>query len=710
MFTQAERDAIKGFLGREPNPTEEAVFSVLWSEHCSYKSSRPYLKMLPTEAPWVLQGPGENAGILRLKNGYCAAFKMESHNHPSAVEPVHGAATGIGGIIRDILSVGARPVALADSLRFGPLSDERSKWLFEGVVHGISFYGNSVGVPTVAGEVYFDESYKGNPLVNVMCVGIMREEDFMRARLVGPGNPIILAGSTTGRDGMGGAAFASEDLVGDTEEKRPAVQVGDPFMEKLLIEATLEALATGAILGIQDLGAGGLSGLGEMAHKGGLGAEIFLERVPLRVPDLQSWEILISESQERMVMCVEAGREREVIDIYHKWDLNAEVIGHVIEEPVFRVWHRGQVVAEIPSEALGACPVRDLPRTEPARISVISRKSPRIPDIPWDAALIRLVSEPDVADKTWVFRQYDHTVMTNTALVPGAADAAVMRIKGQDFGIALTVDCNARFLHMDPREGSRRAVCEAMRNLVAVGAMPLGITDCLNFASPEDPEVLWDFAEAVAGLSEAAAALNIPVVSGNVSFYNQTETHKVFPTPVIGMVGLLDDVSLAVRAGFPQEGLSVFLIGRAGSLTGSLYQAVFSEIGGRLEQTDLYYERRLAEAVLAMHSERLLLSCHDVSDGGLLVAIAESCILNRIGVSITSPESPEFLFGEGRGAFVVSARPEHESRVLAIAEGYGVPATRIGITGGGEMLLNGRGVSLSALEEAYSSIEKEMEG
>ncbi|MGC8893947.1 MAG: phosphoribosylformylglycinamidine synthase subunit PurL [candidate division WOR-3 bacterium] len=709
MFTPEERDAIRGFLGRDPNPTEEAVFSVLWSEHCSYKSSRPYLRLLPTEAPWVIQGPGENAGIVRLRNGWCVAFKMESHNHPSAVEPVHGAATGIGGIIRDVLSVGARPVALADSLRFGPLSDERSKWLFDGVVHGISFYGNSVGVPTVAGEVYFDESYTGNPLVNVMCVGIMREGDFVRARLVGPGNPIILAGSTTGRDGMGGAAFASEDLTGDTEEKRPAVQVGDPFMEKLLIEATLEALATGAILGIQDLGAGGLSGLGEMAHKGGLGAEIFLERVPLRVPDLKSWEILISESQERMVMCVEAGREREIIDIYHKWDLNAEVIGHVIEDPVFRAWHNSKIVAEIPSEALGACPVRNLPRSEPAHISLISEKSPRVPDVPWDKALLRLLSEPDVADKTWVFRQYDHTVMTNTAVVPGPADAAVMRIKGEGFGFALTVDCNSRFLHMDPREGARRAVCEATRNLVAVGARPLGLTDCLNFASPEDPEVLWGFAEAVAGIAEAAAGLNIPVVSGNVSFYNQTETHKVFPTPVIGMIGILDDVSLACKAGFPDGGLSVLLVGDPGSFPGSLFQAVFSEISGRLRETDLYYERNLTEAILEMHAGGLLLSCHDVSDGGLLTALAECCILGGVGLSLNLPEDPVLLFGEGRGAFVVGVKTGHEASVLWIAEKHGIPAIKIAETGGDVFVMNGKKISLSALREAYSSIEKEME-
>lgn len=709
MFTPEEQDAIRGFLGRDPNPTEEAVFSVLWSEHCSYKSSRPFLKLLPTEAPWVVQGPGENAGIVRLKNGWCAAFKMESHNHPSAVEPVHGAATGIGGIIRDILSVGARPVALADSLRFGPLSDERSKWLFEGVVQGISFYGNSVGVPTVAGEVYFDESYTGNPLVNVTCVGIMREGDFMRAKLVGPGNPIILAGSTTGRDGMGGAAFASEDLVGNTEEKRPAVQVGDPFMEKLLIEATLEALATGAILGMQDLGAGGLSGLGEMAHKGGLGAEIFLEKVPLRVPDLKSWEILISESQERMVLCVQAGREREIIKIYQKWELNAEVIGRVIEEPVFRAWHNGQVVAEIPSEALGACPVRNLPKKEPARISILSGKKITCPDVPWDKALLKLLSHPDVADKTWVFRQYDHTVMTNTVVVPGPADSAVVRVKGEGFGLSLTTDCNGRYVQLDPREGGRMAVCEAARNTVAVGARPLGLTDCLNFASPEDPEVLWGFSEAVAGIAEAAASLNIPVVSGNVSFYNQTETHKVFPTPVIGMVGLLEDVSKACRAGFPSDGLPVILIGRPGSLPGSLFQAVFSEIGGRLDQSDLSYEKSLLESILEMHADGLLFSCHDVSDGGLLVAIAESCILGGIGAGLRMREEPEFLFGEGRGMFILTTLSENEARVRTVAGKHGVPMMKLGETGGHDLVLNGRGISLAALKEAYSSIEKEME-
>jgi len=709
LFTPEERDAIRGFLGRDPNRTEEADFSVLWSEHCSYKSSRPFLKLLPTEAPWVVQGPGENAGIIRLKNGWCAAFKMESHNHPSAVEPVHGAATGIGGIIRDVLSVGARPIALADSLRFGPLSDERSKWLFEGVVHGISFYGNSVGIPTVAGEVYFDESYKGNPLVNVTCVGLMREEDFMRAKLVGPGNPIILAGSTTGRDGMGGAAFASEDLIGDTEEKRPAVQVGDPFMEKLLIEATLEALATGAILGIQDLGAGGLSGLGEMAHKGGLGAEIFLERVPLRVPDLASWEILISESQERMVMCTEAGREREIIDIYHRWDLNAEIIGNVIEEPVFRAWHNGQIVAEIPSEALGACPVRNLPRKEPAHISSLAGKNPTFPDVLWDGALLRLLSEPDVADKTWVFRQYDHTVMTNTAVVPGPADAGVLRVKGEVFGLSLTTDCNGRYVQMDPREGGRRAVCEAARNTVSVGAVPLGLTDCLNFASPEDPEVLWGFAEAVAGIAEAAASLNIPVVSGNVSFYNQTETHRVFPTPVIGMVGLLEDVSAACRAGFPSEGLPVILVGKPGSLPGSLFQAVFSETGGRFDQSDLYYERALLQAVLEMHADGLLASCHDVSDGGLLVGLAESCILGGMGADLRMSEEPEFLFGEGRGLFILTTSPENEARVQAVAEKHGIPIARIGRTGGEELVLNGKGLSLSVMMEAHGILEKEME-
>lgn len=692
-LTAEEYQRVVSMLGREPTFTELGIVSALWSEHCSYKHSRPILKTLPTTAPWVLQGPGENAGVISIGEGMAVAFKIESHNHPSAVEPYQGAATGVGGILRDVFTMGARPIALLDSLRFGSLEHPRVRWLVAGVVKGIGDYGNCVGVPTVGGDVVFDDAYEQNPLVNAMCVGVMRQEELIRARAEGVGNPIMVVGARTGRDGIHGAAFASEDLTHESDSKRPRVQVGDPFTEKLLLEASLELIRSGHIVAIQDMGAAGLtSSSAEMAARGNVGVEIDVTKVPLREEGMTPYEILLSESQERMLVVVRKGHVQEVARILAKWDLSGAVIGHVIAEPVYRVREGERVVAEFPGSRLVTdCPVYHPEARESTHIAALRsiepeevEPRPEESDPTW--TLLRLLQSPTIASKAWIFRQYDSTVRANTVVGPGVADAAVVRVPGTSRALALKTDCNGRYVYLDPRAGGRIAVAEAARNVACTGARPLGITNCLNFGNPRKPEVFFQFREAVAGMAEACTELGIPVTGGNVSFYNESPGRAVYPTPTIGMVGLIEDLDSVTRAPFDRSGLDVVLLGdNRGELGGSEYLAwIHGKVLGRPPDCDLEGERRLIEALLEAIGKRLVASAHDCSEGGLLVALAECCMMdpeNAFGaeVDLTSWQSlplRALFFGESQGRVITSVYDS--KKVLAIAERHGVPAAKIG--------------------------------
>lgn len=722
-LSQSEYEAICALLKREPNELELGLFSLNWSEHCSYKSSKRFLKLLPTAGKRVLQGPGENAGVVELENNWCVAFKVESHNHPSAVEPFNGAATGIGGIIRDILSMGARPIALLDSLRFGEFADPKSRRLFAGVVSGISHYGNCVGVPTVGGDVYFEDAYIDNCLVNVMCVGVLQRSQLKRAVAQGVGNRILLVGARTGRDGIHGATFASEDLVGETEAKRPNVQVGDPFTAKSLIEATLEVCQFPELIGLQDLGAGGLSTApAEMASRGGVGIAVDIEEIPLRDPTMSPYEILLSESQERMVLCVKSGSEQKFIRVYRKWGLEAAVIGEVIAERVYRIRHEGRTIAEIPISVLvGGAPEPDLtvkPRGPHPR--PLSRGSPTGEGCPIGRGkglelLKQLLHSPTIGSKRWVYEQYDHMVQTNTVVGPGAHDAALLRVKGERFALAVTMGGNSRYCYLDPYQGGIRAVCEAVHNLVSVGAEPMGITDCLNFANPTDPEVLWSFEQTIRGMADAAKTFELPFVSGNVSFYNQSETRKIYPTPIVGMVGFLKDIEHRVPMGFQREGDLIYLIGKlSGKVGGSEYLKVLGlsplSLGGRgeglneLEKTDLELERRLVQAMLKLIERRWLASAHDVSEGGLLVALAEMSFARGLGAHLALEDlSEEALFGEWPSRFAITVAPEHESAFRELLEGAGVPYQKLGTVAGDALELKGERVSVAELRHAYET-------
>ena len=691
-ITPDEYERLVAMLGRTPTFTELGVVSALWSEHCSYKHSRPLLRTLPTKAPYVLQGPGENAGVIAIGDGLAVAFKIESHNHPSAVEPYQGAATGVGGILRDVFTMGARPIALLDSLRFGSLDSPRVRWLFAGVVKGIGDYGNCVGVPTVAGEVVFDPAYEGNPLVNAMCVGLMKESELMRAVAQGVGNPIIAVGARTGRDGIHGASFASEDLSHENDAKRPRVQVGDPFTEKLLLEASLELIRSGHIVAIQDMGAAGLtSSSAEMAERGDVGVVIDAMKVPAREDGMTPYELLLSESQERMLVVAKKGREDDVRAILEKWDLTAAVIGEVIAEPVYRVTEGDRVVAEFPGTRL----VTDCPQYTPeARESEAIRElrdrdvaaiaeRPEEQDPVW--TLERLLTSPTIASKRWVYRQYDHTVRTNTVIGPGG-DAAVVRVRGTDKALALKVDCNGRYCHLDPREGAKAAVAEAARNVACVGGRPMAITNNLNFGNPRRPEVYFQLKEAIAGMAEACTVLGTPVTGGNVSLYNENPSGAVYPTPVIGMVGLLDSVAHATGAAFTHDGDAIVLLGEpTAELGGSEYLArIHGVVAGAPPRVDLAGERALVDALLEAIGAGLVRSAHDASDGGLAVALAECTMLDRerlLGAEVdltpwSSLPLRALLFGEAHGRVVVST-PD-AAAVVRIASDRGVPAREIG--------------------------------
>ncbi len=696
-LNELEYERILELLGRSPTFTELGVFSALWSEHCSYKHSKPILRTFPTTGPQVVQGPGENAGVLRLPDGWAVAFKIESHNHPSAVEPYQGAATGVGGILRDVFTMGARPVAMLNSLRFGPLDQPRNRYLFAGVVRGVGDYGNCVGVPTLGGEVGFAPGYAGNPLVNAMCVGLLRESDLIRAAAEGVGNVLLAVGSRTGRDGIHGASFASEELSEKSEARRPQVQVGDPFTEKLLLEASLELITSDLIVAIQDMGAAGLtSSSAEMAARGGVGVEIDTGLVPTREDGMTPYEILLSESQERMLVVATPERVDEVQRVCEKWELSATPIGRVTDDGMFRVKHHGLTVAAIPGQRL----VEDCPIYHPeARESEEARfRRSAVPTLPpkvdLQHALELVLDSPNIASKRWGYEQYDSSVQASTVLGPGG-DAGVLRVPGTQFGLAVTVDCNARLVALDPYEGGKAAVAEAARNVACTGARPLGITDCLNFGNPDKPEVFFQFREACRGIADACRAFGTPVTGGNVSFYNESPTGAVDPTPVIGMVGLLERVERRVPSHFAAAGDDVFILGTTrGELGGSAYWSEIREfVGGRTPPVDLEAERRLQDLLVAAAARGLLRSAHDAAEGGLLVALAEAAMggayaASGLGATLDlerySPgvESEGLLYGEDAGRVVVSADPANSATLTALAREHSVPLFHAGRVGG----------------------------
>ena len=692
-LTENEYQKLIGMLGRTPTFTELGIVSALWSEHCSYKHSRPLLRTLPTEAPWVLQGPGENAGVISIGDGLAIAFKIESHNHPSAVEPYQGAATGVGGILRDVFTMGARPVALLNSLRFGSLDSPRVRYLFAGVVKGIGDYGNCMGVPTIGGEVCFDPSYEGNPIVNAMCVGLLHESDLIRAVASGVGNPIIAVGARTGRDGIHGASFASADLSAENEAKRPQVQVGDPFTEKLLLEASLELIRSGTIVAIQDMGAAGLtSSSAEMAARGDVGVTIDTTKVPVREAGMTPYEILLSESQERMLVVAKRGRESEVEAILSRWDLSTAVIGEVIAEPVYRVTEGDQVVAEFPGIRL----VTDCPTYTPEARESEDVKQRRgrdvstIPERPEEAdptwTLRQLLTSPTIASKRWVYRQYDTTVRTNTMIGPGG-DAAVIRIRGTNRAIAVATDCNSRYVFLDPRMGARTAVAEAARNVACTGARPRAITNNLNFGNPQKPETYFQLREAVLGIGEACRALATPVTGGNVSLYNENPSGAVYPTPVIGMIGVVESVEHVTSAAFTNAGDSIVLLGfPTNELGGSEYLArIHGVVAGAPPRCDLVAERNLIEALLEAIQGGQVRTAHDCSDGGFAVALAECCIGNRdaqFGAAVdlrgnfSALSTRALLFGEAQARVILSTA--NAQAIVDSANRHGVPAAIIG--------------------------------
>jgi phosphoribosylformylglycinamidine synthase II len=691
-LTRDEYARILEILGRTPTYTELGIYSVMWSEHCSYKNSIALLKTLPRSGGRLLVSAGEeNAGLIDIEDGLAVAFKIESHNHPSAVEPYQGAATGVGGILRDIFTMGARPIAALNSLRFGLLDDEHVRYLFKRVVKGIGDYGNSFGVPTVAGEVYFDKSYAANPLINAMAVGIVEHGHVARAVAKGAGNLVMIVGSSTGRDGIHGATFASEEISEASEAKRPSVQVGDPFTEKLLLEATLEAVQAGLVVGIQDMGAAGLTcSSTEMSARGKSGMTINLDKVPLREEAMSSYEIMLSESQERMLVVVERSHEADVQKIFQKWDLHAVTIGEVIESGRVIVTHSGAVKADVPADSLvlgGGAPVYSREAREPAYIQECRAFNPDDLPLPqdYDQILLDLLASPTIAAKKWVYEQYDSMVRTNTATAN--CDAALVRLKGTGKALALKTDCNARYVYLNPRRGGQIAVAEAARNVVCTGAQPLGITNCLNFGNPYDPEIYWQFREAVLGIGEACRVLETPVTGGNVSFYNESPDGAVQPTPVIGMLGLLDNVSRALPSGFQSVGDVVVLLGdNRGEIGGSEYLYLRrGEPLGDAPFIDLHFEKTLQHITLHLARAGLLTSAHDCSEGGLAVSIAEACFCSptKLGASTTELDSTKLradfmLFGESQSRILVSASPANLPRIVEHCSSAGVPTRVIG--------------------------------
>ena len=709
-ITPAEYAKILALLGREPNYTELGIFSVMWSEHCSYKSSRLHLRKLPTESPLVLQGPGENAGIIDIGDGYAVAFKIESHNHPSFIEPFQGAATGVGGILRDIFTMGARPIAVMDALRFGPLSEPRNRRILEGVVSGVAHYGNCFGVPTVGGECVFEESYSGNPLVNVFALGVFRHDEVFYGKATGIGNPVIYVGAKTGRDGIHGASMASAEFTEESKQKRPNVQVGDPFMEKLLMEACLEAMRTGAIVGIQDMGAAGLTcSTCEMGSRAGTGIEIDLQHVPQRETGMTPYEIMLSESQERMLLVAEKGREDEVFRVFRKWGLDAVTVGEVTGDGILRVRDHGQVVAEIPNRDLAdEAPLYDRPHTKPYRPA--SLNAPAIPirgtRAELETDLAALLASPDICSKRWIWEQYDYTVRTNTIQIPGA-DAAIVRIKETGTSIAMSLDGNGRYCALDPREGSKLIVAECCRNLSTVGALPVAATNNLNFGNPERPEIMAQLVASIEGIAEACRFFETPITGGNVSLYNETLGQPIFPTPVMGIIGLMP-TQLPAPSQFQNVGRSIVLLGGLGSCDdvhfgGTQYaKVILNDLWGLPPALDMDYEKRVHQLIRQIVSEGLAESAHDVSDGGLAVALTECSFGARgigVAVDLSADERPEFtLFHEGPSRILISTSKTEEIQRIALA--HRVEALEIGATIVGRIRITNRSETLVDCELA----------
>ena len=743
-----EYEHIKQLMGREPNLTELGIFSVMWSEHCSYKSSKVHLRRLPVEGACLVQGPGENAGIVDIGDGWCVAFKIESHNHPSFIEPYQGAATGVGGILRDIFTMGARPVAAMDSLRFGPIEESqtsdpqvvaRNKRIMTGVVKGLGDYGNAFGVPTVGGEVYFADCYSLNPLVNAFALGIVRREQIFYGKAEGVGNAVIYVGAKTGRDGIHGATMASAEFDEAALEKRPTVQVGDPFSEKLLLEACLEAMRSGAIIGIQDMGAAGLTSSScEMGARAGNGVELNLDLVPQRELKMTAYEMMLSESQERMLIVAKPGHENQVADIFRKWDLEVATIGKVIAEPRLRIFHQGELVADIPNLALtdeaprynrpmaevAVPPAEDVTPKVAAGLKALAGKVGS--DQVMNEVLVRLLATPNIASKQWVYRQYDHMVRTNTVVLPGS-DAAVLRVKETRRSLAMSLDCNSRYCAANPYQGAKLAVAEAARNVVCSGAKPLAITNCLNFASPERPAVMKAFSDTIDGISEVCRALGTPVTGGNVSFYNETEGQGIYPTPTIGMLGLIEDSKHITTQWFREAGDVILLLGESKADLGAteLMASVIGEVAGDAPHLDLTAELAVQRACLEAIQVGLIRSAHDCAEGGLAVALAESCFSHyrhhAIGATIDLPENlrPEvagadettanaaFLFGESPSRIIITAKPESVERVKEIAQQAGAVCTVIGEVGGSDLQLAVAGAplinrSVAELEAAWN--------
>jgi phosphoribosylformylglycinamidine synthase len=714
-LTSEEYARVLSILGRAPNLTELGIFSVMWSEHCSYKSSKKWLKTLPTKAPWVICGPGENAGVIDIGEGKAAVFKMESHNHPSFIEPYQGAATGVGGILRDVFTMGARPIANLNALRFGDPDHPKTRHLVAGVVSGIGGYGNCVGVPTVAGETEFHAAYNGNILVNAMTVGLADADRIFYSKAAGVGNPIVYVGSKTGRDGIHGATMASAGFEEDSDAKRPTVQVGDPFTEKLLIEACMELMATDAIVAIQDMGAAGLTSSSfEMASKGGLGVEMDLDRVPLRESGMSAYEIMLSESQERMLMILKPGREDEARRIFEKWELDFAVIGHLTDSGRMVARRFGEITVDVPIAPLAAAaPEYDRPWTPAAKPKELPASAVPAPnDI--NAALLKLLGGPNLCSRRWIWEQYDHMVMGDTVQRPGG-DAAVVRVHGTNRGLALTADCTPRYCYAEPKTGGAQAVAEVWRNLTAVGAKPLAITDNLNFGNPEKPEIMGQFVECVSGIGEACRALEFPVVSGNVSLYNETNGEAILPTPAIGGVGLIEDLAKAATLAFKRAGEKILVIGETrGHLGCSAYLRDVRGIdapsreAGAPPPVDLAAERRNGDFVRTLIAEGAVSACHDISDGGLYVAVAEMAAAGGIGAAIDPPANVgrdenlplhAWLFGEDQARYVVTARDA--GAILARAAKAGVTAAAIGTTGGAALTVAGAdAISLATLGRA----------
>lgn len=655
-------------LGRMPNYTETGLFSVMWSEHCSYKNSKPVLRKFPTSGPHVLQGPGEGAGIVDIGDGLAVVFKAESHNHPSAVEPYEGAATGVGGIIRDIFSMGARPIALLDSLRFGELDNPRTKYLLEEVVAGIGGYGNCIGIPTVGGEIAFDPCYEGNPLVNAMCVGLIEHKHIQKGQAAGVGNSIMYVGAKTGRDGIHGATFASEEFNQEEEQQRSAVQVGDPFMEKLLLEACLELILhhSDSLIGIQDMGAAGLvSSSAEMASKAGSGLILTLDEVPQRETGMTPYEMMLSESQERMLICVKSGEEEKIQELFQKYDLDAVTIGKVTDDGQYRLYHQGEEVANLPVDALAEdAPVYHKEMKEPARIVEFQQLAPYQPVIEEPGqVLLDLLQQPTIASKRSIYETYDSQVQTNTVVRPGS-DAAVMRVRGMNKALAMTTDCNARYLYLDPKIGGQIAVAEAARNIIASGGKPLAITDCLNYGSPDKPEVFWELSTSADGIAAACETLGTPVISGNVSLYNETDGQAIYPTPMIGMVGLIEDHKHITTQEFKKSGDLIYILGKTfADFDGSELQKMqLGRIEGVIRNFDLSIEKRNQELVLTAIQNGLIESAHDCSEGGLAIALAESAFKHQLGISVQFELSSAQLFAETQSRFVLTVAPENKTR------------------------------------------------